>query len=359
MKHLVMLGAGHAHLHLLKGLAAQPLTGVKVTLVAAGATYFDPALLADHLAGHIALADCSISLAPLLAGSGASWLQYSATQLDLAARQLTLVDGSTLVFDVLSVHSGPWHDRQKIELTMPGAREHALFAYPCEALASLWPQVLAFAGSRALRVAVLGGGVQAAELAMAVAQRLPGSAVTLLVGDAPLASGHPLSLQTRLVRALKARHITLLRESACGFAEGVVTLRSGTQLACDVPLIALHADAPPWLHGSGLVLDEAGFASVDPFGCAIDHPEVFAAPDAAQAGLALAHNLRAVLAGKPPTARMPTPKAVQFVACGDRSAIASWGRFSAQGRWVGWLKQRLDQRGMRPFKAASAPPALG
>ena len=34
MKHLVMLGAGHAHVHLLSTLAAQPLADVHVTLLA-------------------------------------------------------------------------------------------------------------------------------------------------------------------------------------------------------------------------------------------------------------------------------------------------------------------------------------
>jgi len=148
-----------------------------------------------------------------------------------------------------------------------------------------------------------------------------------------------------VVQTLKERHITLISEPVCGMAAGVVKLGRGAQLACDVPIIAIGAQPPAWLQGSGVALDERGFVKTDEFGRATSHPEVFAAADGAPHGnpQTLAKNLRAVLAGVAPGVRIAEQKTVRFLSCGDRSAIASWGNLSAQGRWVGWLKDRRDR----------------
>jgi NADH dehydrogenase FAD-containing subunit len=345
MKHLVMLGAGDTHLHLLSTWVAQPLASVQITLVSPYPAHFHPDMAAGYVAGHTPLEDCTIKLAGLLDGSGVNWLQRNAAALDSAARRLTLDDGSTLEFDVLSINPGPQYDRQSIEQTMPGAREHALFAYPCEALGRLWPQVLAFAENRALRVAVIGAGKTAVELALAVAQRLKGSSVTLLTGNAPVVSGYPPAVQARVLRALKDRQVTLISEPVCGIAAGVVNLGHDAQLTCDVPIIAIDAQPPAWLPCSGLALDEKGFVMRDAFWRASSHPDVFAAADVStrRDRQALGKNLRAVLAGAVPGTRTSRQKPMRFVTCGDLSAIACWGNLSAQGRWVEWLKHRIDQ----------------
>jgi NADH dehydrogenase FAD-containing subunit len=326
-------------------LLAQPLASVQITLVNPYTTHFHPNMAADYVAGHTALEDCTIKLAGLLEGSGVSWLQRSAALLDADARRLTLDDGSTLEFDVLSINHGPLHDRLKIEQSVPGAREHALFAYPCEAWGTLWPQVLAFADNRALRVAVMGGGKTGIELALAIAHRLSGSSVTLLTCDAPVASDYPPAVQARVVRALKDCHITLLGEPVCGMAAGEVKLGHGAQLACDVPIIAIDSQSPAWLQGSSVATDEHGLVMTDEFGRATSHPEVFVTLEVTSSSSrqALEKNLRAVLAGVAPGVRTAEPKPLRFLSCGDGSAIASWGLLSVQGRWVGWLKNRIDR----------------
>jgi len=358
MKHLVMLGAGHAHVHMLSTLASQPLAGVQITLVAPFPRQLYSGMVPGFVAGHYALEDCVINLAPLLANSGVLWLQRSATGIDARTRSLTLDDGSTLVYDVLSVNTGAVQDRQKIEQMMPGARQHALFVRPIEAFGALWPQVVALAASKALRVAVMGGGAAGIELACAVAHRLAGASVTLVAGEAPVGANYPANVQARIQRALKKRHISVIQERATGISAQAVSLGNGSQLACDVPLMAIGAQSPGWLQGSGLALDEAGFIAVDECQSSTSHPEVFAAGDvssrmdrpvarsgvyAVRAGVPLAASLRAVLAGVAPKPYSPQAKTLNLLACGEKYAIASWGGWSAEGRWVWWLKDRIDR----------------
>jgi Fe-S-cluster-containing hydrogenase component 2 len=68
----------------------------------------------------------------------------------------------------------------------------------------------------------------------------------------------------------------------------------------------------------------------------------------------LARNLRAVLAGVAPSPYIPQEKTLNLLACGEKYAIASWGNWSAQGRWVWWLKDRIDRSFIRKYRQPAA-----
>ncbi len=359
MKHLVLLGAGHAHVHLLSTLAAAPLAGVQITLVAPYPRQLYSGMMPGFVAGHYTLEDCVIPLTPLLKNTPVTWLTQPVTALDATQKTVTLDGGCTLTYDVLSINTGPVQDRARIELNMPGAREHALFARPIESFATLWPRVVELGQHKPLRMAAIGGGAAGFELACAVAHRLPNAAVTLISGDAPPGANYPVPVQALMRQALKTRGITVIQERVVGMTAGDLTLAGGARLACDVPVLAIGAQAPAWLQDSGLALDAEGFVAVDALQRAIHHPQVFAAGDVAtrvdlslprsgvyavRAGPPLTHNLRTVLAGLDPRPYMPQHKTLNLLSCGNRCAIASWGSWSTQGRWVWWLKNAIDRR---------------
>jgi NADH dehydrogenase FAD-containing subunit len=151
----------------------------------------------------------------------------------------------------------------------------------------------------------------------------------------------------------------VLQDRALALNGREVQLGCGAALACDVPLIATGAQAPPWLAGSGLALDGQGFLAVDAHQKSTSHPQVFATGDvssradralarsgvfAVRAGPTLCHNLRASVSGQPLKEHQPSERSLNLISCGGREAIASWGDYSAQGRWVWWWKNRIDRR---------------
>jgi len=219
---------------------------------------------------------------------------------------------------------------------------------------------------RALRIAVIGAGAAGVELAMAVRHRLPQSAVTLVTGDTAVGANYPAPVQLRLQAALKLRHITVLQDTAIGLTADEVRLGCGAGLACDVALLTTGGQPPTWLANSGLALDAQGFIAVDQYQRSTSHDHVFAAGDvctrtdrplarsgvyAVRAGPALARNLTAATTGGTLQAHMPPGSTLNLLSCGDRYAIASWGSFSAQGRWVWWLKNWIDRRFLARYTA--------
>ena len=369
-KHLVLLGAGHAHIHVLEGLAKRRPANLRITLVAPHQGQLYSGMVPGFVAGHYTLDQCVISVAGLLARCNAQVVVGSAASINAEAKTLTLQDGQSVAYDLLSLNTGAVMDRKKIEAAMPGAREHALFVRPIEAFGKLWPQVADAALQRCIHLAVVGAGAAGLELAMAAAYALSrphyvsGSRVTLVTGGAEPGQSYPSAVQRRIRAALKRLHITVLQDSCVGVMKGEVALGSGATLACDMPLLAVGAQAPGWLAGSGLALDAHGFVSVNRFQQSTSHAQVFAAGDVASrvdaphsrsgvyavhAGPPLLRNLLSALAAQPLAFYQPPARTLNLLSCGGRYAIASWGPFSVEGAWVWRWKDRIDRRFVRRY----------
>lgn len=365
-RHLVLLGAGHAHVQVLAKLAEQTLPGTQVTLVAPYPRQMYSGMVPGFMAGHYAIDDCVIPLQPLIERAGVRWMPCSVVGLHAQEQTLVLSDGSALPYHWLSVNTGPHLDRERVERDMPGAREHAMFSRPIEKFAALWPRVADMGVQQPLRITVVGGGAGGVEMALAVRHRLPNSAVTLLSGAHPPVANYPQRVQQRVMEVLKRAQVTVLQDVAVSFQPGAVHLGCGADLACDVPILTIGAQPPAWLADSGLALDDEGFIAVDAMQRSTSHPQVFAAGDvssrvdralarsgvyAVRAGPALADNLRAAIGGGTLKAHQPPASTLNILSCGKRYAIASWGPYSAQGRWVWWLKNWIDRRFMARYQA--------
>ena len=375
LKQLVLLGGGPAHVHLLAHLGRlgqNALPGVQVTLVTPAQHLVCTRLLPGFVAGQRTMADCLIPLEPLVQRSGVRWQAARAVALDVEAQAILLDDNSVLRFDWLSLCNEPLQDRDVIERAMPGARKNGLFVRPLDAFCALWPRVPELAANQALRVAVIGGeleggsaGTLAIELALAVRFSLPGAAVTLITGGAPLAADFAPAMQKRIAQALRQRNVTVLADTATRIDGGNILLGCGASLACDVPLIATGAQAPAWLANSGLAMDERGFIAVDAGQRSTSHANIFVADagddDFDHAGQALVGSLEASLSagtksgptggparGTPGRRLLAQPP--KLLSCSDGHAIAGWYGYAAQGRWVNWLKNRRDQSLMARYR---------
>ncbi len=358
-RQLVLLGGGNAHVRVLSMLAAHPLPGVQVTLVAPYPRQIYPGMVPGYIAGRYTLDDCVLPLEPLVKRTGLRWLRHHVKKLNVQNQTVQLDDASVLHFDWLSVNTGPDQNREQIEQALPGARQHALFVHPIEVFTALWPKVAQMGDARALRVAVIGGSAVGIELALAVRQRLPNAAVTLVCGAAPPGSNYPTKVQQRLLVALRNRRVTVLQDLAVAFREGAVRLGCGADLACDIPLLAVDAQAPVWLTDSELARDEDGLISVDMYQRCTSHRCVFmaggegtrkestlarSAAYALRYGPSLATNLAATVTGGTLVPHTSSAGALDLLACGTRYAVGSWRNSSFEGRWVWWLKDWIDRR---------------
>jgi len=357
-RQLVLLGAGDAHLHVLDQLAHQPMVGVRITLICPYGKQMVAGLMPALIAGTRGADDCTLALEPLVRRSGVRWLSRSVRRLNASDRAIELDDGSVVNYDWLSINTGPVQHRVALEERMPGAREYGLFLHPMESFAALWPQVVSIGMERTLSVAIIGGGQAGIEVALAVRQRLPRSAITLLNTDhLPGARWGP-DVQRKLLAELKAQRVMVIVDRVIGIGGKAIQLASGASLRCDVPLIASGAEIPTWLAESGLALTHAtqdnGRTSHRAIALAnglhsASHTEIFAAGFVAQtqgpAGPSLITALRkATIADASQAIKAVRPQRLHFIAWGNNRALLIWGKLCLQGRIAGALRAWLQRR---------------
>jgi selenide,water dikinase len=365
---VVLVGGGHAHIQVLKRWAMRPVAGARLTVVVDRPVAVYSGMVPGFVAGQYSRDQLEIDVRPLALRARARCIVARATGLDVAARHVT-VDGrppityDTVSFDVGSTVAG---------LERPGVREHALPTRPIGDFVRRVDEILAAVAHRpTVRVVVVGAGAGGVEVAFALTARLRRGRsgrvdVTLLEAGPRVLPGADAAA-ARVAAAAATRGITIRVEVAVERVEAdAVHLASGERLDTDLVVWVAGAAALPIFAGSGLVIDERGFARVGPTLQCIGHDDVFAVGDCAawtagpalpkagvyavRQGPVLAHNLMARARGGPLRAYRPQRDFLSLLNLGDGSAIATkWGR-AIEGRAMFRLKDRIDRRFVRRFQ---------
>ena len=132
VKHLVLLGGGHTHVHVLKSLGLKPVPGLRVTLIARDADTPYSGMLPGFIAGHYTHAQCHIELRPLARFAGAHLIHDEAIGLDTAERRVACRVHGPVSYDIVSIDIGSTPHLASI----PGALQYATPVKPIDGLAA-------------------------------------------------------------------------------------------------------------------------------------------------------------------------------------------------------------------------------
>lgn len=367
-RDLVLVGGGHSHALVLRKWAMSPLPGARVTVINPDPVAPYSGMLPGHLAGHYPREALDIDLVKLARFAGARLILGRAEGIDLAAGRVQVPGRPDVAFDFLSVDVGVTSDLPDL----PGFAEHAVPAKPLSPFATAWQRHLDRAGAEP--VAVLGGGVAGAEIALAMAHALHKAghgAKVHLIERANILSGLKPKVTDRLRTALGAAGVEVHEDTTPQSidATGIDTDRG--RIAAGFVCAAAGARAQPWLAQTGLTTQD-GFLCVDPFLQCSD-PRVFAVGDCAhmtetprpKAGVyavrqapILFHNLRAKLEGQGTLRRYrPQKDYLKLISLGEKSAVGD--RFGATfaGPWVWRWKDHIDRGFMDRFRDLPKMPA--
>ncbi len=360
-RDLVLIGGGHTHALVLLRWGMRPLPGVRVTLINPGPTAPYSGMLPGFVAGHYARDDLDIDLVRLGRFAGARLILGAATALDPETRTITVPGRPPIAYDVASVDIGITSDMPDL----PGFANHAVPAKPLGPFADRWSAFLA--GEGRARVAVIGGGVAGAELAMAMAHAL-GTAgrerEVRLIDRGEVLRELTEPAQDRLYDGLARCGVQIVENAPIARIEAKgVRLAGDRLLPADFVTGAAGARPYDWLAETGLATHD-GFLSVGATLQTSD-PRVFATGDCAdltddprpKAGVyavrqapILFDNLRATLSGGDLRPYRPQSDYLKLVSMGGKTAMGAKFGTARSGPLLWRLKDRIDQAFMAKFR---------
>jgi NADH dehydrogenase FAD-containing subunit len=265
--------------------------------------------------------------------------------IDTSSRAFQLQRGARLAYDVASLNVGS-------RMAPIRGAEYAVPAKPFEELVErIRPEA---------STAVIGGGAAGAELAMAL--RHTGSQVTLYSAAMQFEG----AMERRVSQALRRRGVNLIQLGVDQVLPGGLVLAGKAQAEFEQVVIASGAAPHAWLIQSELEKGEGAFVLVDDMLRSVSHAEVFACGDCAsqlgtsypksgvyavRQGELLAQNLHRMIANQLLQPYRPQERALMLLSCGSRYAIARRGAWTAEGRLLWWLKNRIDRRWVSKLNA--------
>ncbi|MEJ6402851.1 selenide, water dikinase SelD [Yoonia sp. 2307UL14-13] len=357
-RDLVLIGGGHTHALVLRSWGMNPLPGARLTVINPGPTAPYSGMLPGFVAGHYTRDELDIDLIKLARFAGARLINGAADGIDREAQTVHVPGHPPIAYDTLAVDVGITSAMP----ALPGFAQHGIPAKPLGTFASRWD---AFRNTtQEPQIAIIGGGVAGAELAMAMAYALRDKAPKVrLIEQAKVLTALGYKARQLMLAALRAAEIDIIEDAQVTeiFAEGII-LHDGRTIRSDFTTGAAGAKPHDWIAGTGLDLHE-GFVTVDRNLQSSD-PNIFAVGDCAhlrdnprsKAGVyavreapVLYDNLRAALSGGSLRPYKPQNDYLKLISLGEKSALAEKFGTARQGPWLWKLKDYIDRKFMDQF----------
>ncbi len=365
---IVLVGAGHANVQVLRQFGMNPVAGVRVTIITDRLLAPYSGMLPGCIAGDYTEDDIHIDVGRLARATGARLIHAAATGIDRANKRILLKDRPPVAYDLLALNVGITPDLSEIT----GAAGRAVPVKPIAGLLGRLERAVSAVRAlpRPARLAVIGGGAAGIELAIALFERnrrltsIP-SEITLVAGGG-LAAKLNSGLKRHEANALARAGIAVVEgDKAIAVEPGFVVCQSGRRIPNDVAFVSTNARLPDWLYTTDLVkgdnggiavrqtlqvLDDDAVFAVGDCASIVGYPRVRAGVFAVRQGPYLAHNLMAAAQGHKLTDYTPQKDYLTILRTGEGRAAAGRGRFFAlEGAWVWRWKDRIDRAFMENF----------
>lgn len=376
LKDIVLVGAGHAHVGVMRMFGMDPMAGVRLTLVTRQVHTPYSGMLPGMIAGLYDHDAAHIDTGPLSRFANARLYHSEVIGLDLAGRRVICRNRPPVPYDVLSINIGSTPSARHI----PGVAEHAIPVKPIdgfiERFEAAHARVLKAEGRA--RIGVVGGGAGGVELLLSLHRRLTrdvaaagftpsGLTFTLITSSDEILPAFPPRMRQRFATLLLERGIRVVAGGKASEVSADAVLVEGNGLiALDEVFWTTRAAPAAWLADTGLALDCEGFIRVTETLQSVSHPDVFAAGDVAaieghappksgvyavRSGPPLTGNLRRILERKRLVSYKPQREALYLISTGERYALGARNGFTVEGAWVWKLKDFIDRRFMAKFNA--------
>jgi len=365
-KHLVLIGAGHAHLTCLKSLRDFTARGHEVTVIGPDTHHYYSGMGPGMLGQTYSPKEIRFNSQRMAEGGGARFVKGIVSQVQPGERKLVLASGEEIPYDVVSFNIGSGIPKDKVTIQ----QDTGVFTVkPIEQLLRAQKAILEKLGDKTLEIVVVGGGPAGVEISgnlWRLVTRHNGKMNLSLVAGRRLMSDFPEKVRTSVLSSYQRRGLRVIEGShLTEIQAGKATLTDGRELPFDLLFLALGVQPPRLFVDSGLPTGPDGGLLVNEFLQSVAHPEIFGGGDciyfqprpldkvgvyAVRQNPILLDNLLAALEGWTLKPFTPQESYLLIFNLGDGRGIFWRKKFVFDGRLAFMLKDYIDRSFMRKFQ---------
>jgi NADH dehydrogenase FAD-containing subunit len=366
-KHLVLAGAGHAHLTVLLKLRDITAKGHRVSVISPSAYHYYSGMGPGMLSGFYTPQETRFHIKRMVEERGASFVEGSVIGIDPVKRILMLQSGRRMQYDVVSfnIGSGVLYDNVVM---------HGGSVFPVKPVVNLLHArrvILESFKDGTARILVAGGGPAGMEISANVWKLMHDNKIrgkiTVVCGE-KLLNSFPGRARIIALKSLIERGVTVTEDvSLSSLEKGIALLSNGTTLAFDIAFLATGVKPPDVFSTSGLKTGIDGGLMVNDYLQSVSHPEIFGGGDcislrdnplpkvgvhAVRQNLILYKNLLTMFEGGKMMRYIPQRSYLLIFNLGNGRGLLWRNSFIIDGRPVFWLKDYIDRKFMKRFQVS-------
>jgi NADH dehydrogenase FAD-containing subunit len=364
-KQLVIVGAGHAHLTILKNLPEFINAGHDVTVVSSSSLHYYSGMGPGMLSGIYRPEEIRFDVKKMSQNRGAVFIEDNVVKIHPQKKKIDLQSGQTLPYDLMSVNTGSF-----VPVEAPDTSDDFVIPVkPIENLLSARYKIIEALKRKELRITIVGGGPTGVEVAGnldRLVRNESGKCRITLVAGTRLLRQFKNGVRNRVRNALIQRQVQVVEGSRMSaIKDKSVTLADGSEIESDIVFMAVGVKPSPLFKDSGLTIGQDGGMLVNQYLQSVSYPEIFGGGDCisfepqplAKVGVyavrqnpILFNNLLGFLKDTALEPFKPQKSVLLAFNLGDGTAVVQWHSVVWSGRLGFALKNYIDQTFMKNFQ---------
>jgi selenide,water dikinase len=360
---LVLIGAGHSNIQVLKHLTMRKYEGLQTILINNGYSSLYSGMMPGLIENYYKFEDVSIDIPKLCKNSETIFINDEVVKLDEKKNYIYFKNHPPIKYNVLSLNVGSRSKTDKLNISKDAK------IIKVKPISDLHNQIILIEDlirkEKFISCSIIGGGVAGIEIAFALNSRFKNNIkLTVFSNQKYLENSiNPQSLK-KILKLLDERNINFINSEILSVQDKYIEDKNKNKYPTNISFISTGAMSLSWVVNSSLNLDQDGFIKVNHHLQSENYKNIFATGDiaslnyakrpksgvmAVRQGEQLKKNIFKFLLGKNLSAFKPQSHWLYLIGTGNQSAVLNWRNISINGNLVWKLKEFIDRRFIKKF----------
>ena len=356
-KDLVLLGAGHSNIEVIRYLGKQKLKGLRITLVSNDTYTTYSGMVPGYIEGKYNWNEINIDLIKLCYKNNIKIVIAEVSRISGKQNKVFLKKRPPIEFDILSVNLGIRSNTEDII----GAEKYAL---PLKPISQVNKTLKSILNNKSKNIAIIGAGAAGVEVSLALNKRFKEmnikKNIILISKNILLMNNYSFNVSKIVEKELTNNNIKLLCDSkVTKIKKDYIEINNTKKILTSCSILATNAASLDILKKSDLKLSKNRFISVSPSLQSLNHNNIFASGDNAdienyklvKAGIfavkqakVLKINLKKFFLQKPLEYYYPQKSYLSLIGITNERAIANKSIITLKGMLFWKLKKYIDKK---------------